>query len=314
MDLSQKIKSKAFELGFDKIGISDPAVQLDHLDYYDDWISSGKNGSMGWLERRNDERKDVTKYFPEARSVITVAINYFTGISPEIVNNKKDEFKFSNYAWGTDYHIIVKEKLRQLLGYVQDELHVNTKGVICVDSSPIMEKQGAKQAGIGWQGKNTLLINEELGSWLFLGEILLDLDLDYDEPFAKDLCGSCTACIDACTVNALSEYELDASKCISYQTVEYKDEFTDENKLNGWIYGCDTCQQVCPWNIKYQRLSNEEAFKPNNEIKDYSLNDWMAVDESKFKNIFKNSPVKRIKHHRFMRNLAHVKESNSSIA
>lgn len=311
MDLTQKIKSKAFELGFDKIGISDPVAQLDHLDYYDDWIVSGKNGSMGWLERRTEERKDVTKYFPEIRSVITVAINYFTGRSEDIVNNKKDEFKFSNYAWGTDYHIIVKEKLKLLLKSVENEMNTDAKGVICVDTSPIMEKQWAKQAGIGWQGKNTLLINEDLGSWMFLGELLLDIDLEYDEPFIKDLCGSCTACIDACSVNALSEYGLDASKCISYQTVEYKNDFDDGNELNGWVYGCDTCQQVCPWNIKKETFSNEESFEPRKEIMNYSLDDWMTVDESNFIDIFKSSPVKRIKHNRFMRNVNYVKESSS---
>ena len=313
MELTPIIKSKALELGFDKIGISDPAKQLNYLDYYDDWTASGKNGTMEWLERRVDERKDVKKYFPEIKSVITVAINYFTGTSSEIIKDNKNEFKFSNYAWGVDYHLLIKEKLNLLLNSIKDETGQEVKGVICVDTSPIMEKQWARQAGIGWQGKNTLIINDELGSWLFLGELLIDLELEFDEPFVKDLCGNCTACIEACSVNALTEYGLDASKCISYQTVEYKQDFTEENYLNGWIYGCDTCQHVCPWNIKKETISKEENFQPISEIRNYSLDNWLDISELQFKTTFKNSPVKRIKHQRFLRNVKSVKESSNTV-
>jgi epoxyqueuosine reductase len=168
-----------------------------------------------------------------------------------------------------------------------------------------MEKQWAQHGGIGWQGKHTVLINDEFGSWIFLGELLLDIPLDYDQPFTKDLCGTCTACIDACPTKALSEYQLDATKCISYLTVEYKSEFdTDQkSKLNGWIYGCDICQQVCPWNKTKQKYTDEDSFKSIREIREYSLTDWLKIDDNSFKKIFKDSPIKRIKYDHFMRNV-----------
>lgn len=315
MNLTQLIKSKALDLGFDKIGISSPKNPLQHTDYYDDWIASEKNGTMRWLGNRVDERKDITKYHPEIKSIISVAINYYTGSSDEIVDKNDSGYKFSNYAWGYDYHAIIKNKLKELLEYIKKDLKVNTKGLVCVDTSPVMEKQWAKQADIGWQGKNTLLLTEEFGSWIFLGELLLDYEFEFDEPFVKDLCGTCTACIDACPTNALTEYQLDATKCISYLTAEFKEEFDQlqKNNLDGWIYGCDKCQQVCPWNNRSQTMSNEKLFQPIEEIQNYSIDDWLRINENKFRSIFKNSPAKRIKHHRFVRNVKAVKESSNSV-
>ena len=311
MDLTKLIKAKALDLGFDVVGIAEPDSDLEHFSYYEDWIISGKNGTMRWMERRNDERRDIKKYFPEIKSVISVAINYFTGNSPDIVAKGGAEYKFSNYAWGKDYHIIIKEKLKALLEFITMDLGVPSKGVVCVDTSPVLEKQWAKQAGLGWQGKNTLLLNEDHGSWIFLGELLLDIPLEYDEPFVEDLCGSCTACIDACSVDALSDYQLDASKCISYLTVEYKADFDDsqKNNLNGWIYGCDTCQQVCPWNKRNKQSSNEKLFQPIEPIRNYTLNDWSEIGQETFNQIFGSTPVKRLKHGRFIRNVQAVKES-----
>lgn len=315
MDLTVKIKAKAAEIGFDKVGITSPNTSLQYIDYYDEWIKSGKNGTMQWLARRGEERKDMTKYFPEVKSVISVAINYFKGTSGEVVDEDNQTYNFSNYAWGDDYHLIVKNKLNELLKYITEELKIDTKGIACVDTSPVMEKQWAVQAGIGWQGKNTLLLNNELGSWMFLGELLLAIQLDYDEPYTYDLCGNCTACVDACPVNALTEYQLDATKCISYLTVEYKSDFNEDqkNNLNGWIYGCDNCQQVCPWNKKEITISREEAFQPIHEVRHYSLNDWANLDNDSFKQLFKNSPVKRIKHQRFLRNVKAVQESRNLV-
>lgn len=315
MDLTNLIKSKAVELGFNKVGITASNHSLQYLDYYDNWIETGKNGTMNWLSNRIEERKDVTKYFPEVKSIISVAINYFTGSSDKIVGKNNRGYNFSNYAWGDDYHIIVNNKLNDLLDYIINDLAIDTKGITCVDTSPVIEKQWAQQAGIGWQGKNTLILNDELGSWMFLGELLLDIALDYDEPYSKDLCGTCTACVDACPVNAITDYKLDASKCISYLNVEYKDELDSDqkNKLNGWIYGCDICQQVCPWNKKYQTLTNVKSFQPKKEIIHYSLENWLNIDEESFRSIFGNSPVKRIKHHRFLRNINAVKESGNLI-
>jgi epoxyqueuosine reductase len=305
MDLTQSIKSKAHEIGFHEIGISSPVEPLIYNDYFDNWLDAGKNGTMTWLENRKEERKDVNNYFQGVKSVVSVAMNYFTGISDKIVANGKQIQKFSNYAWGKDYHIVVKQKLNELLDYIRNELNQDTNGIVSVDSSPVMEKQWAQRGGIGWQGKHTVLINDEFGSWIFLGELLLDIPLDYDQPFTKDLCGTCTACIDACPTKALSEYQLDATKCISYLTVEYKSEFdTDQkSKLNGWIYGCDICQQVCPWNKTKQKYTDEDSFKSIREIREYSLTDWLKIDDNSFQKIFKDSPIKRIKYDHFMRNV-----------
>jgi len=303
MDLTKTIKSKAYEIGFQKVGISSPNEPLAYIDYFNGWLSSGKNGAMQWLENRKEERKDIFKYFPEVKSVISLAINYYT-------DNENSQVKFSKYAHGTDYHIIVKQKLNALLDFIKASINQNVKGIVCVDSSPIMEKHWAQRGGIGWQGKHTVLINDEFGSWLFLGELLLDIPLKYDNPFTTDLCGSCTACIDACPTKALSEYQLDTTKCISYLTVEYKSNFdaSQKSQLNGWVYGCDICQQVCPWNIKKQQYSNEDLFNAKHKIREYSLADWIKINESSFKTIFKDSPIKRIKINRFKRNISAVKQ------
>lgn len=312
MNLTKSIKSKSLELGFHKIGISSPDEPFMNTNYFDNWLNTGKNGTMKWLENRKAERKNINNYFPEVKSVFSVAMNYFTGTSDQIVSNVDQSIKFSNYAWGKDYHIIVKQKLNELLDYIRNELDQDVNGIVCVDSSPLMEKQWAQRSGIGWQGKHTIIINEDYGSWMFLGELLLNIALDYDEPFTKDLCVNCTACIDACPTNALSEYQLDATKCISYLTVEYKGEFdiAQKSKLNNWIYGCDICQQVCPWNKKKQKYTSEDPFKPIREIRDYSTADWLGIDDNLFNTIFKNSPVKRIKYNRFMRNISAATRSS----
>ena len=309
MDLSNFIKSKACELGFQVVGISSPELPPNHLQYYDDWLTVNKNGTMKWLENRKEERKDIFKYFPEVKSVVSVAINYYTGLNEQFSIDVGESAKISNYAWGKDYHIIVKYKLEELLHYINIELNQNVKGMTCVDTSPVMEKQWAQHAGVGWQGKHTLIINKEFGSWLFLGEILLDIPLEYDMPFEINLCGSCTACIDACPTNALTDYQLDATKCISYLTVEYKENFNSSQKkqLNSWIYGCDICQQVCPWNKKQQQESTEKSFQPISQIYEYSKTNWEKLTENSFKDIFNDSPIKRIKYNRFKRNIAAIK-------
>ncbi len=314
-DLTELIKSQAFKIGFQKVGISSPATPLKYYEYYDNWLASGKNGTMKWLETRKEERKNISTYFPQVKSIISVAINYFTGTSEKIIAGGTTQFNISNYAWGKDYHIIVKQKLTELLQFIKFTISQDVNGLICVDSSPIMEKQWAQNGGLGWQGKHTILINEDLGSWIFLGELLLDIPLKYDQPYTKNLCGSCTACIDACPTKALSEYQLDATKCISYLTVEYKSDFDSiqKNSLNGWIYGCDICQQICPWNQKKQKFSDEESFKPLSEVKEYTLTNWSNLEIDKFNIIFKDSPIRRIKHNRFMRNISTALDSGNSI-
>ena len=314
-DLTKLIKSKALEIGFQKVGISSPTIQLKYNDYFDDWLSSGKNGTMIWLEARKEERKNIINYFPQVKSIISVAINYFTETNEQVTPQGNSKIKISNYAWGKDYHTIVKQKLSELLQYIETDISNDASGLICVDSSPIMEKQWAQQGGLGWQGKHTILINDELGSWVFLGELLLDIPLDYDEPFKTDLCGSCAACIDACPTQALSEYQLDATKCISYLTVEHKSDFniTQKNSLNGWVYGCDICQQVCPWNNKKQIYTCEDSFKSIREAREYSLAEWSNLNEDIFNDIFNDSPIKRIKYNRFMRNISTLIDSSNGI-
>ena len=226
-------------------------------------------------------------------------MNYYSGYDQDQI---KSNSKFSNYAWGEDYHDIIKSKLYTLLNDITAN-YPDIKGIACVDTSPIMEKVWAQRAGIGWQGKHTNLITRDYGSWLFLGELLLDVELDYDDEFIDDLCGSCTACIDACPTYALGEYEIYAEKCISYLTIEHRGEFGQNTELHDWIYGCDICQEVCPWNQKFSQITNEKKFYPKEEILSWQDADWENISENAFRKIFKGSAVKRTKHNGLVRNI-----------
>ncbi len=297
---SKTIKLKAVELGFHKVGISKAVSTADEREKLELWISEGKNASMKWLYNRKDERGDIHKYFKNAKSVISVGLNYFTGFKQKDI---KSDYKFSNYAWGEDYHMIVKKKLYQLLQWI-NKFEKNIKGVVCSDTSPVMEKVWSQRAGLGWIGKHTNLITKDYGSWIFLGELILDLELQYDLNFKEDLCGTCTACIDACPTRALEEYQINAEKCISYLNIEHRGEFSEENEgLHGWIYGCDICQNVCPWNSKFATETDEELFKPKEEILNWSNEDWQNLDEKKFRELFKGSSVKRTKFVGLKRNI-----------
>ena len=205
-------------------------------------------------------------------------------------------------AWGEDYHQIIKSKLYELEKFIKAE-YPDIKVLVCVDTAPVMEKVWAQRAGLGWQGKHTNLITRDYGSWLFLGEILLDIELEYDDEFIDDLCGSCTACIDSCPTNALGDYEIYAEKCISYFTIEHKGEFTKDTELHNWIYGCDICQEVCPWNQKFSQVTNESNFYPKTEILSWMDKDWENIDENEFRRTFKGSAVKRTKHAGLLRNI-----------
>ena len=209
--------------------------------------------------------------------------------------------KFSNYAWGDDYHKIIKKKLYDIKNEILKH-NPSMKIILCVDTAPIMEKQWAQKAGIGWQGKNTNLLTKELGSWVFLAEILIDQRLDYDSPFEEDLCGSCTACIDSCPTNALTEYKIDSNKCISYLTIEYREDFEHED-LHNWIYGCDICQEVCPWNIKFEKIKKDKHFEARDSLINFFKSDWENLNEENFKSNFKNSAVKRTKYKGLKRNI-----------
>jgi epoxyqueuosine reductase len=298
--LSQRIKMKADELGFQKVGITKVEFSSENKLNLDQWISKGFHASMQWIENRKEERANIFNYFPDAVSLISVGMNYFSGNTQD---DLKSKFKFSNYAWGEDYHSLIKDRLQILLKWIKNTSE-EIEGVACVDTSPIMEKSWAQKAGLGWQGKHTNLISRDYGSWLFLGEIILNIPLDYDKPFIEDLCGSCTACIDACPTNAITSYQLDSNKCISYRTIEHRGEFDEnENNLDGWIYGCDICQEVCPWNEKFSKISPEKSFFPKTEILDWSEKKWMDLDDVTFKKLFKGSAVKRTKFSGLQRNI-----------
>ena len=298
--LSQGIKMKADELGFQKVGITKVEFSSENKLNLDQWISKGFHASMQWIENRKEERANIFNYFPDAVSLISVGMNYFSGNTQD---DLKSKFKFSNYAWGEDYHSLIKDRLQILLKWIKNTSE-EIEGVACVDTSPIMEKSWAQKAGLGWQGKHTNLISRDYGSWLFLGEIILNIPLDYDKPFIEDLCGTCTACIDACPTNAITSYQLDSNKCISYRTIEHRGEFDEnENNLDGWIYGCDICQEVCPWNEKFSKISPEKSFFPKTEILDWSEKKWMDLDDATFKKLFKGSAVKRTKFSGLQRNI-----------
>ena len=297
---SKSIKKKAEELGFQKVGIARAEKTPQEKSNLDSWLMQGNHASMAWMMNRKDERGNIHKYFPEARSVIAVGMNYYTG------NNQEDlrsDYKFSNYAWGDDYHTVLKKQLYQLLKWIKEN-NSKVKGVVCVDTSPVMDKVWAQRGGLGWIGKHTNLISRDLGSWLFLGELILDLELDYDAPFEEDLCGTCLACIESCPTQALDEYKIDAGKCISYLTIEHRGELPEsQSDLHGWIYGCDVCQEVCPWNEKFAIESKKDEFQPRKKIFEFISEDWDSLDEDSFKRIFKDSAVKRTKYVGLKRNI-----------
>ena len=296
---TQYIKEKAKDIGFEKIGITQAVSTDEERIQLEDWLKNKHHGTMNWMEKRKDERGSIFNYFTEVKSVISVGLNYFSGHDQ---NDLKSNYKFSNYAWGDDYHHIIKSKLYELMKHIKDE-YPDIKAIACVDTSPIMEKLWAQKSGIGWQGKHTNLITRDYGSWLFLGEILVDIELEYDNEFIEDLCGSCTACIDSCPTHALDEYQIYAEKCISYFTIEHKGEFPSNTELDNWIYGCDICQEVCPWNQKFSQITNEKKFYPKEEILFWTDKDWESISIDEFRKIFKGSAVKRTKHAGLLRNI-----------
>ena len=303
--LSAKIRQKATELGIDKIGFARAELLAGDREHFFDWLETGKHGEMAWLEREPEKRTDPRLIFPEARSVISVAINYYT---PSQHDDGANRGKVSRYAWGDDYHDVVKEKLRELLDWIVAEIP-NASGKICVDTAPVMEKAWAERAGLGWIGKHSNVITTELGSWIFLGEILLNLELDYDEP-AADHCGSCTACIDACPTDAIVEpYVVDSNRCISYATIELRSDKLPENigsNLNGWLYGCDICQDVCPWN-RFEQPSGEPRFAPRNGEASVDLEVVELLTPETYAERFRKSAMKRTKLAGLKRNAAALK-------
>lgn len=305
--LTHAIKNKATELGIDKIGIV-PANSLDReKSNLLEWLDRGFHGEMAWMEREPEKRSDPRRLFPGARSVIVAAFNYHTPFSHE---NKPDLGKISRYAWGDDYHDVVSEKLKLLLEWIQTEVP-HAGGKVCVDTSPFMDKAWAVRAGIGWLGKHSNVITKEMGSWIFIGSIIVDIDLEYDTARIEDHCGTCTACIDACPTNAIVEqYVVDSRKCISYATIELRDDqLPDEiaDHLNGWLYGCDICQDVCPWN-RFEQTTSESRFEPRLGETSIAIDELLALTHESYVVRFRKSAMKRAKLNGLQRNAKYLKQ------
>ncbi len=303
-DQTQAIKNLAINLGFHKVGIASPE-KPKHADYLIEWLKEGRHGTMHWMEKYLDKRLNVRKLYPDVRSIVVVALNYYT---PHQHSSARGIGKISRYAWGRDYHKIMKKKLKQLLRQIKEEIDHAIDGRLFVDSAPVQEKLLAQHAGIGWQGKNTNIITRDMGSWIFLGELLLNYELVPDQP-AQDYCGNCTACIEACPTDALKPYQLDAQKCISYLTIEHWNQPIPEPfvpKMEQWIFGCDICQDVCPWN-RFAKVSDEVQFQPlSSELVAPDLHHMVKMQKEEFKRLFKHTPIIRAKYENFIRNIRTV--------
>lgn len=296
---TQQIKTEATRLGFSFCGIAKAEYLEEEAPRLEQWLNQNMHGKMQYMENHFDKRLDPTKLVEGSKSVISLMYNYF----PE-KEQRNDSFNISKYAYGQDYHSIIKKKLKELVFFIQDEIgEVNAE--IYVDSAPVLDRAWAKKSGLGWIGKNAMLIHPKNGSFFFLAEIILDLELDYDNKI-KDYCGTCTACIDACPTEAiLPNNVVDGSKCISYFTIELKDEIIPnelKGKFNDWMFGCDICQDVCPWN-RFSTPHKEPLFNPNEKLLNYSKTEWTEITEEIYQEIFKKSPVKRTKFKGVKRNI-----------
>lgn len=299
------IKRKALESGFSFCGISKAEFLKEEAPRLEEWLKRGYHGKMGYLENHFDKRLDPTLLVPGAKSVISLIYNYYP--AKEIAAG--DQFKIAKYAYGEDYHFVIKEKLKTLLNDIQAEVGA-ISGRAFVDSAPVMERAWARRSGIGWTGKNSLLLNREMGSFFFLAELIIDLELNYDGA-AKDYCGTCTACMDACPTDAIAEpYVVDGSKCISYFTIELKEEIPADvkGKFENWIFGCDICQDVCPWN-SFSRPHHEKRFDPEPGLDRMSREEWMEITEEVFNRFFRNSAVQRTKLEGLRRNISFASDA-----
>ncbi|MFN2502494.1 MAG: tRNA epoxyqueuosine(34) reductase QueG [Pyrinomonadaceae bacterium] len=306
---STRIKEKALEIGFVKAGVAPAAALVEEGDRLKTWLANGFHGEMAWMQREREKRSDPQRLFPGAKSVVVVALNYYTDKPHETAPGKG---KISRYAWGDDYHEVVREKLTELLDWIKAE-DPAVNGKICVDTAPMMDKAWAARAGLGWIGKHSNLITREVGSWVFIGEILLDVVLDYDTIPVDDHCGTCTACINACPTDAIVEpYVVDSQKCISYATIELRsDELPDQfnGRLDNWFYGCDICQDICPWN-RFETPASEPRFEPRLEETAVDLEEVLAWTPEEYAARFRRSAIKRAKLPNLKRNALALKKQN----
>ena len=314
---SETIRIKAAELGFCKVGVVPAADLSAEGGRLREWLAAGRHGEMRWMEREPEKRSDPRVLFPGARTVVALAMNYFT---PHEHEEDTGAGKISRYAWGDDYHDLMRERLNALLEWIKFEAP-EANGKACVDTVPVMEKAWAARAGLGWIGKHSNLITKDHGSWVFLGEIILDIELDYDRPEPEEHCGTCTACIDACPTGAIVEpYVVDSRRCISYATIELRDETLPKDiteNLNGWLYGCDICQDVCPWN-RFEKPSGEPRFEPRMGETSLSLDRIAVMEHPEYVERFRKSAMKRTKLTGLKRNADTLRrrgrgEQNSSV-
>ncbi len=300
---TQFIKDKARDLGFSYCGISQATFLEEEAPRLESWLKNNMHGEMKYMENHFDKRLDPRLLVPGAKSVVSLLLNYF----PSQQQNQ-DSYKISKYAYGEDYHFVIKDKLKDLLHYINDEIG-EVDGRVFVDSAPVLDKAWAAKSGLGWVGKNNNLIRKTQGSFFFVAELIIDLELMYDTATTNH-CGSCTSCIDACPTQAIeSPYIVNGSKCISYLTIELKDAIPDEfsEKLDDWMYGCDVCQDVCPWN-RFAEPNTEPLFKPKPTLIDYNKQQWNDLTNELFNEIFKKSPVKRTKYSGLMRNISFLQK------
>ena len=297
------IKTEALRIGFLSCGIAKADFLEDEASNLDNWLKNNYHGEMKYMENYFDKRLDPRLLVDDAKSVISLSYNYFP---TELQRN--DSYKIAKYAYGQDYHHVIKSKLKELSVFIQDNIG-DVQGRAFVDSAPIMERSWAAKSGIGWKGKNSLVIQKQQGSFFFLSELVVDLDLEYDTPMT-DHCGTCTKCIDTCPTSAiLPNNTVDGSKCISYFTIELKDNIPNEFKdqFDNWAFGCDICQDVCPWN-RFSKPHNEPLFTPKSELLSMNKKDWEEITEDVFSKVFKKSAVKRTKFSGLQRNISFLKK------
>lgn len=302
------IKEHAEELGFLSCGISKAQFLEEEAPRFEAWLNNGYNAGLGYMENHFDKRLDPTKLVPGAKSVISLLYNYYPA-----EQQIDDTFKISKYAYGQDYHHVIKAKMKELFNFIEEEIG-EIDGRYFVDSAPVLDKAWAARSGLGWVGKHTLMLSKQKGSYFFVSEIICDLELEYDTP-ATDHCGTCTACIDACPTDAIvAERVVDASKCISYFTIELRDALPTymDGKFKDWIFGCDICQDVCPWN-RFSKPHQEPLFNPHPDLLSMKKEDWINIDEDRYRDLFKKSAVKRTKFSGLTRNIDFVGKSENNL-
>ncbi len=309
---NELVVEKAKKIGFDLVGFAHAGELQEETNRLEQWLRKKYQAGMRYMERNIDKRKDVSLILPEAKSVISLAVNYYTNHS---YSNQKGKGKVSRYAWGKDYHFLIWEMLEKLETELR-KIDSSFKSKSYVDTGPVMDKAWAVKAGLGWMGKHTNIINRNYGSWFFIASIITNYEFGYSTTI-PDFCGSCTACIDACPTDAIvSEYVVDSNKCISYLTIENKNDIPDDfiGKFDGWLFGCDICQDVCPWNKKFSVVSHFPEFNPINNNKEIDLNEVLNMDTKQFKQKFSESPVLRTKLKGLKRNAEFLLKGKSDAA